>query len=85
MTLITSWNQAVLDAWILVFDEVLKRISYDIIADKCEASIVNLSENSQHPLSKYIASRMIGFLAEVYFDSSLFHFLARNKTHPATF
>jgi len=62
---LSLWNQPVLDAWLLVFHELLKRIPYEMIADSCEVSIDKLSEQSQHPQSKYAASRMIGFLAEV--------------------
>jgi len=61
---LSLWNQPVLDAWLLVFHELLKRIPYNMIADSCEVSIDKLSEQSQHPQSKYAASRMIGFLAE---------------------
>jgi len=59
------WNQQVLDEWVLVFNQLLKKLPYEVIARDCESTIMNLSENSQHTLSKYVAVRLIGFIAEV--------------------
>jgi len=81
LKVLTLWNQPVLDAWLLVFHELLKRIPYNMIADSCEVSIDKLSEQSQHPQSKYAAARMIGFLAEVklnYGEKVFDGFLERN-------
>lgn len=65
MVVATVWNQNVIDTWVLVFHEILKRVPYNSISMICEASIVGLSEQSQHPVSKYAAARLIGFIAEV--------------------
>lgn len=65
MDIATLWNQPVLDEWILVFHEILKRQPYPTISAICESSIIKLSNASQHPLSKYMATRMIGFIADV--------------------
>ena len=59
------WNQPVLDQWVLVFSELIKNIPYDIIEKESNQAILNLSEISQHVVSKYISSRMMGYVAEV--------------------
>jgi len=68
MNTLNLWSQPVLDAWVLLFVELLHILPYDVIGDACEMSIDNLSEQSQHPQSKYIAARMTGFLAEVIIE-----------------
>ena len=59
------WNQPVLDQWVLVFSELIKNIPYDLIEKESNQAILNLSEISQHVVSKYISSRMMGYVAEV--------------------
>ena len=59
------WNQPVLDQWVLVFSELIKKIPYDLIEKECNQVILNLSEISQHVMSKYIASKMMGYVSEV--------------------
>lgn len=63
--MLSLWNLAVLDSWVLVFDEFLNKMPYETIEKEINFSINNLSEPTQHVLSKYIAARMIGFVADV--------------------
>lgn len=54
-----------LDNWVLVFNEFLYKLPYESIEKECTSYILGLSEPSQHVMSKYIAARMIGFIADV--------------------
>jgi len=63
-SILKIWNQGVLDEWVLVFNELLKKLPYELIAKDCEYTIMNLSESSQHTLSKYVSVRLVGFIAE---------------------
>jgi hypothetical protein len=64
-SILKIWNQVVLDEWVHVFNEILKRVPYEAISRECESTILSLSEASQHSLSKYVAVRLIGFVAGV--------------------
>jgi hypothetical protein len=45
---------------------LLKKLPYSSISKECEEKLLSLSEASQHGMSKYVAARMIGYIAEVY-------------------
>lgn len=57
-----------LDSWVLTFNEFLYKIPYETIEKETVSTILGLSERSQHMLSKYIAARMIGFVANVSYE-----------------
>lgn len=54
-----------LDSWVVLFNEFLYKIQFENVEKETISLINNLSESSQHVMSKYIAARMIGFIAEV--------------------
>lgn len=75
--MLRTWNQAVLDAWALVFNQILQKVPYNVIAKEAEETLLSISEQSQHTMSKYIAAKMIGFIADVI--AGYTHFLTLNR------
>jgi hypothetical protein len=64
-TMLRTWNQSVLEAWGLLFDQILKKLPYNSISKEAEETLLSLSEPSQHTMSKCIAARIIGYIADV--------------------
>ena len=65
LNILTLWNQAVLDSWVITFSHFVKRLPYEMIERDCISFILSLSQTNQHVLSKYVSARMVGFIAEV--------------------
>jgi len=79
-TILRTWNQAVLDAWSLLYNEIIQKIPYSDIAKESEDTLLSLSEQSQHTMSKYIAAKIIGYIAEVLFSILTISILNRIKS-----
>ena len=65
LQMLKIWSQPVLDAWILVFSELLGVIKHSYIEEEINKSILFLSDKTQPTVSRYIAGRMIGIISEV--------------------
>ena len=52
MTMLKIWSQNVLDAWVLLFGEITKKIPYSVIEEECNKQIMNLGDNSQPVVSR---------------------------------
>ncbi len=59
------WSKPVLDEWLLVFDAVQEWLSYEVLEKECVQIISSFLMPGQPSFSKYVAARMIGFIAEV--------------------
>ena len=60
-----------MNEWVLVFKELLKLIPFESISEEVIQSTLAFSEPNKPTVSRYIAARMLGNIAEVPNPKSL--------------
>ena len=63
--MLKSWSEDILEAWVVVFEELIIETDYKNIEKLCTNSIVFLSSNTNPSSSRYISGKMISIVAKV--------------------
>ena len=67
MEMLKHWNHQVIDAWLSLQDKLLDLIVYDDGVEKeLVQCILQYTENYNNTTNKYVACRLLGFIADVY-------------------
>lgn len=66
--ILVVWSQPVLDAWYEVLNAIIHHIQVDLIWKDVLNLALTLSDHNQPTVSRYIACRVIGSLAEIAKD-----------------
>ncbi len=65
MPMFELWNENVIDPWMQVFGELIVILPFEKIQKDLNALIVSYCSELTPPIHRYIAARMIGFVAQV--------------------